>query len=54
MYVWKKHRHENVSCDEIHAFPSTYAQVAKKDVNQDLFIITKYSSFGKYGDDDHK
>jgi hypothetical protein len=41
--VWKKHRHENVSCDEIHAFPSTYAQVAKKDVNQDLFITAEKS-----------
>jgi hypothetical protein len=41
--VWKKHRHENVSCDEIHAFPSTYAQVAKKDVNQDLFITAEQS-----------
>ena len=41
--VWKNHRHENISCDEIHAFPSTYAQVAKKDVNQDLFITAEKS-----------
>ena len=41
--VWKKLRHENVSSDEIHVFPSTYAQVAKKDVNQDLFITAEKS-----------
>jgi hypothetical protein len=35
--------YENISCDEIHAFPSTYAQVAKKDVNQDLFITAEKS-----------